>query len=67
MAVAYSGYQNYCGVTPNPLQSDTEVFQGGNITGNFCWDINSSDANSMVMFVNVGYGQGDRIYFALHK
>ena len=65
-AVAY-GYQDYCGVIPNPLPSTTEVFQGGNITGNFCWDVKSSDVNSLVMFVNVGYSQADRIYFALHK
>jgi hypothetical protein len=65
-AVAYD-YRSYCGVVPNALPSTTEVFQGGNITGNFCWDIKSSDANSLVMFVNVGYRQADRVYFALPK
>lgn len=60
--VAYeSGFE--CGVIPNEFR-DTELFTGGTITGNLCWQIRSEDADSLVMYLGEG---ADRIYFALTR
>lgn len=47
--VAYSTFENYCGVIPEKLP-DPEVFTGGCIEGYVGWEIRSSDADSLVMY-----------------
>jgi hypothetical protein len=42
-AVSYADYVNSCGVIPDALDSFREVFQGGSISGNICWEIASGD------------------------
>ena len=51
-------------VIPNALDSYAEVFTGGQLEGNVCWEILTSDADSLFLFVDVGYG-GERIWFYL--
>lgn len=64
--VSYSTFEQSCGVIPDEI-SNREVFSGGTITGNVCWDIVSSDAGSLVMYDDsFAYHQPPRIYFALH-
>ena len=51
--VAYTTFNNSCGVLPEPnLQlNDPQVFTGGTVSGNAaCWEIRSSDAASLAMF-----------------
>ena len=48
-SVAYTTFNDSCGVIPDPI-SDNDVFTGGTIEGNVCWQIRSTDAPSLVMF-----------------
>jgi uncharacterized coiled-coil protein SlyX len=67
-AVAYQGFDAYCGVIPDELP-DAEVFPGGTIEGNVCWSIKTGDAKSLVMFADsyVTFNDKDRVYFSLEK
>jgi len=47
--VSYSTFDDDCGVIPNAI-SDTEVFTGGTIRGNVCWQVRSSDAAALLMY-----------------
>ena len=54
-----------CGyVIPYALDTYAEVFTGGQLEGNVCWEILTSDAHGLFLFVDVGYG-GERIWFYL--
>ena len=59
--VVYEAFGDGCGVIPNSLPSP-EVFTGGEITGNKCWEIESSDAESLLIFLG---NDATRIWFAL--
>jgi hypothetical protein len=47
-AVAYSTFEDACGVIPDEIP-DSQVFTGGAISGNICWQIKSADI-ALVMF-----------------
>ena len=57
-------YTDSCGVIPNDLFFAPEVFTGGEISGNVCWEIASTDAESLEMFFDP-WLTGERIWFAL--
>ena len=62
--VVYS-YRNGCGVIPNELPNP-ELFTNGTIEGSQCWEIASSDAESLVMILDADAGRSDdRAWFAL--
>lgn len=64
--VAYSTFQNSCGVIPDSFPSFTEVFDGGCIDGYIGWEIKSSDSNSLVMYdCPFSFDETERIYFSL--
>ena len=69
-SVVYDGDRNECGrfpVIPNEF-TDPELFTGGTIEGNVCWEIASSDADSLVMIVDSkSYSNDDRAWFALRR
>ena len=48
-SVAYEPFDATCGVIPDDLNDTGETFPGGTVTGNVCWNIESSDATSLVM------------------
>ncbi len=62
--VSYSTFDNWCGVIPGPLSS-TDVFPGGSITGNVCWEVPTGDAATLVMFDADEYSADKWTYFAL--
>ena len=64
--VVYSRYDNSCGVIPNPVP-DAELFTGGEVEGNACWQIESSEAADLVMFVEPENRRSDapRVWFSL--
>ena len=64
--MAYTTFENSCGVKPDELP-DSEVFTGGTIAGNICWEILSSDESSLVMFDEpfFAFGDSSRIFFSL--
>jgi hypothetical protein len=61
-AVSYSTFANSCGVIPDEISS-AEVFTGGTVTGNECWQVKSSDVASLVMYDDATFDQ--KIFFAL--
>ncbi len=68
-AVAYSTFNAPCtGYTngiPDPLP-DNELFTNGTIEGNVCWQIASTDADSLVMFLDPeGWSNENRTWFSL--
>ena len=56
-----------CGVIPDPLDIRGERLPGRPIEGNLCFDIPSEDADSLMLFVDVGGNSGKpgRVWFAL--
>lgn len=64
-AVAYTTYNDSCGVVPDRLP-DTEVFTGGTVEGNLCWSVKSSDVGSLVLFDDAyEVADNDRKFFSL--
>ncbi len=63
--VSYDTYDPGCGVIPDELDSFTELFTGGQIEGNQCWQIASQDVDSLVMFVDFGIFNKVRVWFSL--
>ena len=45
--------------------ANTEVFPGGSVTGNVCWEVRSSDVGSLVMYYDPAYDRSERRYFSL--
>ncbi|MDQ3539366.1 MAG: VWA domain-containing protein [Chloroflexota bacterium] len=48
---SYTTYTHSCGVVPSDFSSVTEQFTGGSVEFNLCWEIESTDADSLVMYV----------------
>ena len=62
--VVYSTYPS-CGVVPDELGTFIELFTGGQIEGNECWQVATEDAESLMMFIDFGFLNGVRVWFAL--
>jgi hypothetical protein len=64
--VAYEASEATCGVIPGDIDDSGETFPGGTITGNVCWNIQTSDAESLVMIAEQSFTFDDtRTFFAL--
>lgn len=62
--VTYDPFTNDCGVVPSSLP-DNEIFSGGKVSGNVCWSIDSSDADTLLMVADTGLLERNRGFFAL--
>ncbi len=62
--VVYSWLRNNCGSVPDRLP-DPELFKNGQIEGNQCWEIASSDADSLVLIVEPDSSRHSRHWFSL--
>jgi hypothetical protein len=62
-AVSYSTFEDSCGVIPDEISS-ADVFTGGTVSGNVCWQIRSSDAASLLMYDDA-IGSDTKIFFSL--
>ena len=64
--VVYSTFENSCGVIPESLPNP-ELFTNGTVEGNECWQINSDDADSLMMFLEPSFlaSSGSRTWFSL--
>jgi hypothetical protein len=61
--VSYTTFEDSCGVIPNELPSK-DVFQGGTIKGNVCWQVKKSDVRSLLMYWEDVLGEHAK-FFAL--
>lgn len=59
----YPYYRGHC--TDNLLWQLQLVLAEGQVTGQICFVIDDSDADSLVMFLDASYDQEDRIFFSL--
>ena len=65
-AVAYTSFEDTCGVVPGELDTFSEVFPGGTQVGNLCWQVLTDDADSLVLIVDNAFSfDEDRAYLAL--
>ena len=63
--VVYTTFGDSCGVIPDELNSYRELFTGGQEEGNECWQIASTDADSLVMILEPESRGGERTWFSL--
>ena len=49
-AVEYRTFTDYCGVIPDDFEDITRIFSGGELQGTICYEVVSSDINSLVLF-----------------
>ncbi len=64
--VVYTSFENSCGTIPNELP-EPELFTNGEVEGAVCWQIASSDADSLMMFLDehlLSFA-GERVWFSL--
>lgn len=65
-AVGYTTYDPGCGVYPEDQYSAGELFPGGTVEFNVCWQIASEDENSLVMYVEQSTDfDSDPVWFSL--
>src|SRR5690606_22550320 len=65
-SVAYTTYDDSCGVVPNDQFRANELFTGGSIRFNVCWSVPSEDVDSLVMFVEPTFSFNAKpVFFAL--
>lgn len=66
-SVGYTEASNSCGVTPEDSMNVNDVFPGGSVSFNVCWQIASADANSLVMYIEplLNSGGSDPAWFNL--
>ena len=64
--VVYTTFGDSCGVIPDALP-DPELFTNGTIEGNECWQIASSDVDSLLMILEPDFlsDDGTRVWFSL--
>ncbi len=65
-SVAYTPFADSCGVVPDALSS-TEVFTGGTVEGNVCWQVQSDEVDSLVMYSEdfITFDRDRQAWFAL--
>lgn len=64
-ALAYSTSDADCGMVPNDASDAPEVFAGGTVTVNYCWSVPVQDVESLVIFADPSFSDGQRVFFAL--
>ncbi len=62
-AVAYDS-SAYCGVVPDEFDQFRDVFPGGTVEGNLCWEVADGDAEDLLLLVDEFASLSDRVVFA---
>ncbi|CAN0469133.1 unnamed protein product, partial [Phaeothamnion confervicola] len=64
--VAYTTFDDSCGVVPEGLNDAPELFEGGEVEVNLCWSVETADVDSLLMYVEplLSFDE-DRIWFSL--
>mgnify|MGYP001162359825 CR=1 FL=1 len=56
-----------CGVLPNELDRSLDVFSGGSVSGQICFDVLTDDAESLVLYASAGVFLGEDLFFSLYE
>ena len=66
--IAYSQFEHNCGVIPDRFDYYREIFEGGELWGNVCFSVQSSEVGSFVMYSDSGlFADRKRIFYELPK
>lgn len=67
LAYADTDEESQCGSEPQGLIDAPEMFPGGTVTGNVCWQMPEDEVDSLVMFLEplFSFEDDDRVFFAL--
>jgi hypothetical protein len=63
----YSILNSDCGDIPDDVTGVGELFTGGTAQFNVCWSVRTSDADSLMMYVDTGFTRENRRWFSLQK
>ncbi len=63
--VGYSQYYDPCGTYPDPTSAVTKLHKGDSATLNVCWEVSTSDARSLELYVQAYYTFLPRVWFSL--
>ena len=64
--IVYETFRDRCGIFPDEFPSSSEVFSGGTLEGNECWQIRVADMHSLTLLVDADrFNNADRVWFAL--
>lgn len=67
-SASYTTFNNTCGVYPDDQYSIAELFEGGSAEFNVCWQIDSADQDSLVMYVEPLFSfDAEPIWFSLDE
>ncbi len=58
-------FGSYCGVIPDAIGNAGEVFPGGTIEGNACWNVPSADVGSLILVAEPTFTTGQAAYLSL--
>lgn len=65
-SASYTTFNNTCGVYPEDGFTIAELFEGGSAEFNVCWEIDSADQDSLVMYVEPSFSfDSDPVWFSL--
>jgi len=65
---SYTTFNNSCGSYPDDPYNIAELFEGGSVEFNVCWEIDSVDQDSLVMYVEPAFSfDADKIWFSLDE
>jgi hypothetical protein len=48
-------FESSCGVIPGAFRTFAQVFPGGTVTGNLCWQVDSANADSLILVAQPGF------------
>jgi len=66
--VAYTTYEDSCGVVPDNPYSVSDIFTDGVVKVNYCWSVKSSDIKSLLIYGEVLFNfDDDPIFFNPRK
>jgi plastocyanin len=66
--VSYTTFNNSCGTYPDQPYDIAELFEGGSVEFNVCWQIDSLDQDSLVMYVESLFSfDSDPVWFSLDE
>lgn len=67
-SASYTTFNNTCGVYPDDGFTIAELFEGGSAEFNVCWEIDSTDEDSLVMYVEPSFSfDSDPVWFSLDE
>lgn len=65
-AVAYGGSESGCGVVPNAMWDQPEVFAGGVVVGQECWSVPADEVGSLVLTAEpLSFTDDETVFFDL--